>query len=169
MRSTVLVGLHMTEYWMLIGWGRGVRYNRETRFIDPRLASKSLRICSTVVKFKKKLLAMVADPVPLRVWVWGVRQPFFFFHVEIGMPGEGYVGRLYFKIVEIVQNQIDEPANAKKKQPENSPSFKLPILFSFSSNFGIFLDVCCVCVCVFCSGSQLTMRRETVKVFKKCN
>ena len=26
----LLVGLHVTEYWMLIGRGRGVGYNRET-------------------------------------------------------------------------------------------------------------------------------------------
>ena len=38
----ILVGLHVTEYWMLIGRGRGVGYNRETKYCR----SKNVRVSS---------------------------------------------------------------------------------------------------------------------------
>ena len=38
----LLVGLHVTEYWMLIGRGRGVGYNRETKGLWLRCMRKIL-------------------------------------------------------------------------------------------------------------------------------
>ena len=50
----LLVGLHVTEYWMLIGRGRGVGYNRETSSEIVSLIPRKIKEEKIIKKKKKK-------------------------------------------------------------------------------------------------------------------
>ena len=67
----LLVGLLVTEYWMLIGRGRGVGYNRETSV--PNFIEIVERFCIPFYGiFKTESLSdrVRVRPAALRRWLW---------------------------------------------------------------------------------------------------
>ena len=58
----LLVGLHVTEYWMLIGRGRGVGYNRETSWIT---STRGLLLRGYTGRYPIAVILPIAVGIPI--------------------------------------------------------------------------------------------------------